>query len=330
MTVIIGVNLSDKVYLAGDSRLSYEKDSKVELCHDNMQKVENLKDSHTITVASAGDAKFASFLLNRLNYSDLIIFNINDFRSSIEEWMTKAVDEYLTQKNNYPDNTFIFGGVDPNTKKIVSGEQIINMANAFTGGKGLIYVNSALQSAIKVAQPTPKKDIELDTPDTRLFSVQVTKNGIRVTDTKFGEFLIYGPEGLVKDDIGIKEIAKFEFDPSFRNNGSGMGNDYAALNAYIYSQAEKYKLSTVGGSVVVIANFNDGTSNILSGKVYMMDRAEIDKLKPDEPIYAENAGIINTIEVVDNDHVYREVDKERHKLIPVSKYIPDKSSKMLL
>jgi len=330
MTVILGVNLSDKVYLAGDSRLSHEKDGKTEVRHDNMQKVENLKDSHTITVASAGDAKFASFLLNRLNYSDLITLNINDLRNSIEVWMTKAIDEYLTQKNNYPDNTFIFGGVDPNTKKVVSGEQIINMANAFTGGKGPIYVNSALQSAIKIAQPTPKKDIELDTPDTKLFSVQVTKSGIKVTDTKFGELLIYGPEGLVKDDIGIKEIAGFEFDPSFRNNGSGMGNDYAALNAYIYSQAEKYKLTTVGGSVVVIANFNDGTSNILSGKVYMMDRADIDKLKPNEPIYAKKAGIINTIEVVDGDHVYREVGKERYRLVPVSKYIPDKSGGMML
>ena len=203
------------------------------------------------------------------------------------------------------------------------------MANSVTGGKGFLYVNSALQKAFKEAQPTPTSDIELDAPDTNLFSVQVSKSGIKVNDTKYGEFLMYGPEGLVKDDIGIKEIAKFEFDPSFRNNGSGMGNDYAILNGFIYSEAEKYNLSSVGGSVITIANFNDGTSKILSGKVYMMDMAGKEH-KSGEPISTKDAGIINTVDVIDSEHIYREVGKERHRLVPVSQYIPSKSNKMLL
>ena len=293
--------------------------------NDNMQKVENLPSSRSVTFASAGDARFAKFILNKLKSTDFIKENISTIRNELPNWIGPIANEYFTQ-HGYSNVTFIVGGSDPNRKKIVSGRQLRDMANAVTGGRGVIHVNAALQSAISPGVPVPDNDLELDSPDTQLFSMSVSRNGIEFTDTKWGEFLIYGPEGLVREEIGQQDVAKFEFDPSFRDNGSGMGNDMALINAFIYSQADKHNLSSVGGSVVAFANNADGTTHIVTGIAYMVPLADLSQRPGPQQI---NPTVINKVLVAGND-IYREVNGTRYKLIPVTKYRPRNSGEMLL
>lgn len=325
MTVIIGVNLSDKIYLAGDSRLSYEQNGEVYIRHDNMQKVENIPRSKNITMASAGDAKFSQTVITRLSKEAFIKSSINDFRNNIEAWFRLFADEYFTQVG-YTEATFLFAGSDQDSKKKVSGKRLIEMANAYTGGKGIIRMNSALRSAINEGKKIAQGERELNVPDIRLFSVRVNRKGIKITDTQWGAFLIYGPEGLVKDDIQMKDIASFEFNPTMLDNGSGAGNDQALINAFIYTQAEKYNLSTVGGSVVPFSNNADGTTTFITGKTMMIPLAKLETLKPGESARAET---LNTI-LVSGDRIYREVNGTRHKLILVSEYKPREKGKFLL
>jgi hypothetical protein len=325
MTVIIGINLSNRTYLAGDSRLSYYQGGEMYVRNDNMQKVENVQSSRSVTIASAGDARFAKFVLNKLKTADFINGNISEIRVALVEWIGLVANDYFTQYG-YSSVTLIIGGSDPTRKKVVSGAQFREMANSVTGGQGMIYMNSALQTIAAPGTRIPDGDVELDAPDTQLFSVKITQNGIEFTDTKWGEFLIYGPEGLVRDDIGAQDIAKFEFDPTFRENGSGMGNDMALLNAFVYSQAEKHHLSSVGGSVVAFANNGDGTTHIVTGIAYMVPLSELSQRPGPQQIQPT---VINSILIQGND-IYRELNGTRYKLIPVSKYRPQATGEMLL
>lgn len=325
MTVIMGINLSNRTYLAGDSRLSYYQGGEMYVRHDNMQKVENVQSIRSVTVASAGDARFAKFILGKLKTADFINGNISEIRAALPDWIGPVADEYFTQ-HGYSNVTLIIGGSDPTKKKVVSGTQFKEMANSVTGGQGMIYMNNALQTIAAPGSRIPDGEVELDAPDTQLFSVKITQNGVEFTDTKWGEFLIYGPEGLVRDDIQPEDIAKFEFDPTFRDNGSGMGNDMALLNAFIYSQAEKHNLSSVGGSVVAFANNGDGTTHIVTGIAYMVPISELSQAPGPQQIQPT---VINSVLILGND-IYREVNGTRYKLIPVSKYRPQGSGKMLL
>ncbi|MDB5186342.1 MAG: hypothetical protein JWL85_865, partial [Candidatus Saccharibacteria bacterium] len=302
MTVIVGVNLSDKIYLAGDSRLSYMKDGQTYTRHDNMQKVENILNSANISVACAGDAQFSQYILKRLAKEDFCKDNINAFRDAIYDWMLQSADRYFSS-TGYTSATFMFAGSDQSKKKAVTGERIIELAKAYTGGKGMIKVNDALQSAFKVGEKIPKGERKLTVADTKLFSVQVGRDGVTITDTEWGEFLIYGPEGLATDDIQPKDIGAFEFDPNFQNNGSGAGNDQAMLNAFIYAQAEKHNLSSVGGSVVCFSNNHDGTTTFITGEVFMVPMDKIRNNPLGNPIRPER---LNSI-LVSGNRIYREV-----------------------
>lgn len=325
MTVILGINLSNRTYLAGDSRLSYYQDGEMYVRHDNMQKVENVQSSRSVTIASAGDARFANFILKKLKIANFINGNISDIRAALPDWLGMISNDYFT-KYGYSNVTLIIGGSDPTKRKKVSGIQFKEMANSITGGRGVIYMSSALQTIASPGSPISDDEVELDAPDTQLFSVRITRSGIEFTDTKWGEFLIYGPEGLVRDDIKPEDIAKFELDPTFRDNGSGMGNDMALLNAFIYSQAEKYNLSSVGGSVIAFANNGDGTTHIVTGIAYMVPLSELSKESGPQQIQPT---VINTV-LISGNNMYREVNGTRYKLIPVSEYKPNGSGKMLL
>lgn len=325
MTVILGINLSNKIYVAGDSRLSYEKDGNIYTRHDNIQKVENLRGCPDISVACAGDAKFARFLHDKMAKKPFAGSTIAELRNNIAEWLKPVVDEYFTA-SGYTQVTFLFAGADKTSKKVIAGQQFIDLANAYTGGRGPVGVNKALRDIIKPGEKLQKKDYTLQISDTKLFSVQISRNGIEITDTKWGEFLIYGPEGLVKDDIGLKEIGTFEFDPSIVNNGSGASNDIAMTNAFIYTMSEKYGLSSVGGSVLTLVNDHEGMTTFVTGETFSIPISELEGLKPGEKAQPKKLNAI----LVQGNSIYREENGTRYKLIPVSQYKPPTPDKMLL
>jgi hypothetical protein len=124
----------------------------------------------------------------------------------------------------------------------------------------------------------------------------------------------------------LKDIASFEFEPTMRENGSGMGNAMALLNAFIYSQAEKHHLSSVGGSVIAIENNSDGYSYIVTGRTYSLPMEVMRQAPPNAPLAPE---LLNSI-LIQGNNIYREVGGTRYKLIPVSEYRPSGTGKMML
>lgn len=78
--------------------------------HDNMLKVEAVKNAHNTIVASAGDAKFAKHILNKLAKADFLDDGIAGIRANIKDWLLPIAGEYF--QNGYTTAAMIFGGAD--------------------------------------------------------------------------------------------------------------------------------------------------------------------------------------------------------------------------
>lgn len=322
MTVILGINLSNRVYVAGDSRLSYMDSGELRVRHDNMQKVESLANSGGIVIASAGDAKFAHYMLSKMKNPPFAKSTISEVREHIVEWLAPIVDEYF-KSNAYSHVTFILSGADMTSKKKISGDQFRNLARAYVGEYGVLKIGPHITEVIKEGEKLTGKSFELNINNTMLFSVEISQNGIFPTDANWGEILIYGPAGLVKEAYGFKEVGTLEFGDTISDNGSGVGNDIALTNAFIYSAAEKYNLDSVGGSVITMTVLENGKIEFLTGDIFSADIAKLknhDKTKPFE------AAKLNSIDF-ENGRFYRGVNGTKYRMYPVSMYKPtDKST----
>lgn len=116
MSLIFGVNLSDRIYLSADTRLTVRNNKNGDISFDdNVLKIELF--SNDLAVAMAGDAKMASFLINKIFDSEVVKRGIRYCREHILNTITPFVDEYL-KSNKYSNVVFIFGGLDRNGKKI--------------------------------------------------------------------------------------------------------------------------------------------------------------------------------------------------------------------
>lgn len=334
MTVIIGLNLSHRSLLAGDTRLSYEKDGSYYVRHDNLQKVELIGGEPPITVACAGNAHFARYIIERLKREPVLNGGISSFKAAARDHIGPIAHEYFAQFGyDRAEVTLMFAGSDPDINKIVEGQQFIDMANAYVNGEhgkvqGVIRVNTALQDAFPPGQQIEPGERELNINNTDLFAVEISQHRFDITPSHWGQFLIYGPEGLVRSDIEPKDTAFFEFGEDTFDNGMGVGNDFTLMTAFISAQATKYNLSTVGGSVVVYENNFDGTCRPLDGKVLAADRPQI---VPNGPRYQQlRPEVINAIDASNPGQLYREEHGTRYKLKPISKYERDGLESMFL
>lgn len=319
MTMILGVNLSDRFYLSGDTRLSYY-DSDGGLCvrHDNMQKVEYLAGtgSNQTLVAMAGDASFASHIVKSLRKEQFAREGVVSIRNGIEDWLRPVVDAYFTQ-NGFTNATFIIGGADPNAHKIVNGSTWKKLANAYTGGKGLLMVRDGFNNVIKPKEEIPDGNIELEINDTMLFAVSISQEkGIEVFNTKWGEVLLYGQSaGLIREEITPKEIGELEFgvNPTGHSQSSQAN---AIMIAIMRTLARKHNLETVGGAVLTMGHEHNGTTSIIAGAGMMYSIKDLENLKTGESLEPIEISEI----AVENNRFYRVDNGTKHRLIPVSNY----------
>jgi hypothetical protein len=294
-----------------------------------MQKVENIGGTRTITVACAGNAHFAKHIVNGLKEAAELERGITAFKNNIKDYLGPVVHQYFTDYGyENAEATFIFAGSDPAVNKSVEGRRFIDLANAYTGGAGSIRVNSALQYAFPPGIKVDPGERKLNINNTDVFAIEVSPNRLDVTPTSWGEFLIYGPEGLVRDDIKPRDIAYFEFSPHSTDNGSGVGNDLTLATAFIDSQATKHGLSSVGGSVLVYENTFSGNAKPLSGKVF---GADLSGFSPaDLRFQQRQPKVISVIDATDPEKIYREENGTRYKLRPISRYEANGHARMYL
>jgi len=329
MTMILGVNLSDRFYLSGDTRLSYrDSDGDLYVRHDKMQKVEYLAGTRVnqTLIAMAGDAAFANHIVKALRREQFARNGIATIRNSIENWLRPLVDEYFTQ-NGFTSAVFIIGGADSNAKKIVNGSTWRDLANAYTGGKGPVMVRNGLNSVIKPGEKIPDGDVELGINDTKLFAIRISQEqGIEIIDSKWGELLLYGQSaGVIREEITTKEIGELEFgvNPTGHSKSS---QSNTLLIAIVKTLAKKHNLESVGGAVLTMEHNYNGTTSIITGAAMIYSIKDMEKLKQGESLDPIE---INEI-AVENNRFYRIEHGTKYRLEPVSKYRPTGSMQLFL
>ena len=322
--------MSDKVYLSGDTRLSYLDGDEYKVRHDNMQKVEYLAGQgvNQSLIAAAGDAAFARDIIKALRAEPFARQGIAIIREQIEEWIRPIVDDYFT-KNGYTSGSFILTGADTGSTKMIDGFSWKVAANAYTGGKGAIMLNKPLLDVIKPGNPVPDGDINLDINDTKLFGIGISQQtGVIVTDTKWGEVLLYGQNAsVVKEDITPKEVGKLEM--GIYGNGTGSSQDgqaMALIDAIVLSLASKHNLETVGGAVFTMNHSYTGETFIVTGLGQMYSLEKLRNLKPGEGLKPEATSEIH----IENNKFYRVEHGTKYRLKPISEYRSSNSSKLYL
>jgi hypothetical protein len=139
MTMIIGLNLSDRVYLSADTRVTYGDGRTV----DNALKILPLLDravhsrNNTIVVAIAGDVAFATFLYLKLdlafNKKKRLNPDIREFYKESKYFLEEVLKEWVSTGNACEDGdvALIFSGVTNLREKTISVDKLEEMVKLY-------------------------------------------------------------------------------------------------------------------------------------------------------------------------------------------------------
>lgn len=312
MTVIMGVNLSDRLYIAGDTRVSKKVGDEIVPQHDNVQKVEHLKNG--IIVASAGHAGLAKHILNRLRKANFVSIGIDATRRDIEEWIKPVADWYWQNQGQADTHaTFIIGGRSNARKRILDKKLLSEMQDSIFNDeearRQTLGMNSSLFNAL-ANTPGDVDSVTLGINDLVLFAVSVDYRGVIIQDTSWGEHLLFGSPGLVKEDVKPVHIARLEF----MNHSEGGDSGMMLITAYFSDMVKSRKLEGVG-STVLAASVQFAQSYLMTGTVYAIDESS----DPSQPFSINE---VSSIEVID-DVVHRVEHGAKYPLTPVSEYESD-------
>ncbi len=135
--MIMGVNLTDKIYLAADSRVTYTGPSTTKY-EDNVIKIVGLKNSpeYQLTVAVAGDVELATFLAGTLSFNlkhGTIPLNIEKLEPTLKLFFQKCINEWYKQRKIREGllTYMLVGAVDFTKRKVPSKEKIDSLLEHF-------------------------------------------------------------------------------------------------------------------------------------------------------------------------------------------------------
>ena len=267
MTLIVGVNLSDRIYLAADCRVTTRKDEQLVGSYDCILKILHL--SEEIIVAVAGSTKLASFLVNGLLKEPIIHKGINQLKEDIKDWVAREVDQYLSNHNDYTSVCLMFGGLDRSKQKQIDGKKILDLVKQLQDKQNLpMHVSDAIFKGLSAVPGKPNPYPILPIADSGLFAVvSNTRDILRIDTADWGDFLAYGPRGITKDEIPKDLFGRLEF----AVGGEDPGSAQTLLTAFIKHASEKYELETVGGSVVIMFKHPSSNANYVAGKVHRLN-----------------------------------------------------------
>ncbi|MCX6738633.1 MAG: hypothetical protein NT098_01100 [Candidatus Parcubacteria bacterium] len=133
----MGINLSDRVYLSADTRITRGDDSFI----DDGLKILPLLDraihsrDNTIVVAVAGDIAFATFLYKKLyigfNKIKTLSIDIREFYKSSEYFFEEILNEWIEMGNLNGDVALIFSGVTNARNKIIDPKKLQELVTLF-------------------------------------------------------------------------------------------------------------------------------------------------------------------------------------------------------
>lgn len=135
----MGLNLSDRVYLSADTRVTYGDDRTV----DNALKILPILDrsihsrNNSIAVAIAGDVAFATFLYNKLyagfNKTKVLNPDIRKFYNASGSFLEESLNEWICSGNALEngDVALIFSGVTDQRNKVIDPKKLKELVKIF-------------------------------------------------------------------------------------------------------------------------------------------------------------------------------------------------------
>jgi hypothetical protein len=302
MSLIIGTNLSDRVYLTADTRLTFKNEGK-ENYYDYVLKIQPL--SNEIAVAVAGDIEMAAFIVKELILSKVKKDNINIFRSESETLIKKIADDFFRRGNGSKSACFIFAGIDKTKKKIINFKKYFDILKNFQketsspmGMKDIIV--RGMKSGKNIS------DIEIPIADSKVFCYQISPNNFIVEDVEWGDFIAYGG-GLNKKHLPDRIIGQLEI--AAKAPEKDFQHDRGWLDIFAKTTAEENGVRTIGGCITTLALSENFSGMLLGGTKRM--RTNI--IAPVE--------IMSEISII-GKKLYCLCDNKKQKLIPFTIY-PD-------
>lgn len=132
MTLVLAINLSDRLYLAADTQVTQRKTDGTSIRGHDMQLKCEVLSAH-LMVGCAGNAKMAAFLVREVLKTGVCNLGIRDFEIELKKILPRIVGEFLLQGASYNESYAIltFAGMDFGKHKIIDVKKYITLAKRF-------------------------------------------------------------------------------------------------------------------------------------------------------------------------------------------------------
>lgn len=259
MSLILGINLSDRIYLAADTRITKtDKSGKITYFEDNFLKIAPL--SSTVAVAAAGNARMASFIINELKLTGVANEGIRKCREAVEGKVREIVDAYFT-RNAFASTVLIFGGINKGAKKKIVMNRFMQAVQQYQKTGNSMNMKQAIYDGLMKKSGAPNPYPELNVSDSHVFAVKINQSSLDIQDVEWGEYIAYGDK-MTKDDLPEHTFNELEVS----ERAGHPSHDKLWLTIFIKVTAENLARHTVGGSVVPFV-ISDGGIGVLLGGV---------------------------------------------------------------
>lgn len=302
MTLIAGFNLSNRLYLVSDTRVTIKPSNEY---RDNINKTgciwgksispQSFYDDNWIYVAVAGNLEFATYFVNEVRVAignKELSSDIRILKDQIESFAIKVVNSWTLDLNKgYRDISVIFGGVNNKIKKKKIDLKIFK--NLFH-----IYIQKFIKKTMmekpcqkhyseKVWIPSRFKScVESDhdiltVSDSLIFSVKIDmRSPVSINTAEWGQFVDAGSFDLTNKEIPDLVFANLEFEEKLQNHLE-QGKILGSIWAHIF---HKEGVSGIGGTIltqIVEVDISTGESKIIvanttsdDGKLFVIDRGQ--------------------------------------------------------
>ncbi len=310
MTLIIGLNLSDRVCLAADTRATIEDSQGNQKYYDDIFKISPLTPPNVksdfllegkdrIYIAVAGKAILAKHIYEEINYlikSKIIEYDIREIDKFLNPRMLKKfVNNFYkkTRKDNNLCCSIIFGGVSPNKTKVLPRDKLSVLAklHSRTVGKRAIKMHPEIPGVIINDNSTIIPDHlfsfnfetgkidEIVVADSLVFSLdlKLVRNDVGFEYNKsyaeWGEVIARGANGISENSLNKGFLVECEFIQP--RTDPMIAN---ILTKQIKRFARKNK--SIGGPVIIhtitkestYPTYNRNEIIMDQGKVYLIDK----------------------------------------------------------
>ena len=259
MSLVLGVNLPDLLYLVSETRLTHKLNEE-NFYQDNFSKFYSFNEN--ISVIVAGNANLANYLLNKIGGSEILAGEFINFENNIKNFLQTSINEYLRNGGEYKSVFFIFAGFDKSAKKKVNSSNLGQFySSPLLNKKGVQnqvmnkkIIQGLLGAILKNNNNLPANtDFEADLPYSKIISVDINlPNEINIKEIDCFKYVMRAPEKLTENNLSPEVI--YELDQTKTTNKTEeeiLYNQAVILIGLVNQLINDYKLKTVGGSILV-------------------------------------------------------------------------------